>query len=193
MIESYNALPPPTSPAWAATLNASLTANSTAALRNATSLNLVGSLHTAPGCNVVAPGRQAGVQESTTCDATQNGNEGCGVDLGSATRVRDWNAGGGGWYVLWRDFERCALPLLCRLARPVTDASALAFAVAVRSPSTLSLATRARSRLISSRRPRPSTHPPGPSPPPPTSPFLIAPSRPSARTRWSSTPVRVPP
>lgn len=100
MIEGSNSFPPSGSSSYLATFgstspNASLSSDQTTS-----------SLHTVATCNIQQLGTQLGTQMTTTCDASQNNNAGCGVEIGPRTFGSGWNEQGGGHYVLWRDFER---------------------------------------------------------------------------------------
>jgi len=104
IIEGSNALPPTNSPSYASTFTSASQANLTG-ITLATSTT--SSLHTIPECGLKEPwGLQSGTLESTVCDASQNGNAGCGVELGSGSWGEGWNEGGGGLYVMWRDIKK---------------------------------------------------------------------------------------
>lgn len=104
IIEGSNAWPVENSYAWTSTFGANTTANLTAAPLQTT--EDTASLHTIPTCNIEQTGLQTGVQVSTTCDATKNDNQGCGVELGTNTWGANWNNQNGGYYVLHRDFTK---------------------------------------------------------------------------------------
>lgn len=107
IIEGANALPAVNSAAYNATIGLTSPLIDTLPNTRATS-----SLHTSPGCLLESvPSYMTGQQGSTTCDATQNSNMGCGVEYGNNTFGAGGsfgagvNAQGGGWYAMWRDME----------------------------------------------------------------------------------------
>ncbi|KAJ7259093.1 endo-beta-glucanase [Mycena haematopus] len=60
-------------------------------------------LHTSPGCSMPASRTQIGTSLSLDCDATVNGNLGCGVSVDRAPGFGPtFNAEGGGWYAIER-------------------------------------------------------------------------------------------
>ncbi|KAJ7859104.1 glycoside hydrolase family 16 protein [Mycena leptocephala] len=60
-------------------------------------------LHTSPGCTMPAARTMSGTPVQLDCDATVNGNAGCGVKLAQATSYGPtFNANGGGWYAMER-------------------------------------------------------------------------------------------
>lgn len=105
IIEGSNAWPGEETDAWKATFPSSGPNRTAAFLQTDQD---TASLHTIPSCNVEQEGRQTGVQASRGCDANINNNQGCGVELGNATWGSSWNANNGGYYVLHRDFSKCA-------------------------------------------------------------------------------------
>ncbi|KAJ7647389.1 glycoside hydrolase family 16 protein [Roridomyces roridus] len=62
----------------------------------------LGSLHTTPNCNMTQTRNQRGQTVSTTCDASFNYNQGCGVDFKPDSYGPGFNEGGGGWYAMQR-------------------------------------------------------------------------------------------
>ncbi|KAJ6588043.1 glycoside hydrolase family 16 protein [Mycena capillaripes] len=60
-------------------------------------------LHTSPGCTMPASRTMTGTAVQLDCDATINGNAGCGVKLAQATSYGlAFNGNGGGWYAMER-------------------------------------------------------------------------------------------
>ncbi|KAJ7218231.1 glycoside hydrolase family 16 protein [Mycena haematopus] len=60
-------------------------------------------LHTSPGCTMPASRTMTGTALQLDCDATVNGNAGCGVKLAQGTSYGPtFNVNGGGWYAMER-------------------------------------------------------------------------------------------
>ena len=103
VIEGANALPTPNGNAW----NATSPINPTEGRTNEN----VASLHIKGTCQL-APQYQLGQVGQVTCDASINGNTGCGVYLGGNETYgvgsfgQEFNNNGGGWYAMWRDYEK---------------------------------------------------------------------------------------
>jgi hypothetical protein len=61
---------------------------------------------------MLTPQYQLGEVGQVTCDARINGNTGCGVYMGGNETYgvgsfgQEVNNNGGGWYALWRDYEK---------------------------------------------------------------------------------------
>ncbi|CAE6479939.1 unnamed protein product [Rhizoctonia solani] len=61
------------------------------------------SLHTTPNCNMTGTSRtMTGVAASDQCDASVNGNQGCGVTFEPGSFGKGFNTKGGGWYAMRR-------------------------------------------------------------------------------------------
>ncbi|KAG2079230.1 glycoside hydrolase family 16 protein [Suillus decipiens] len=58
------------------------------------------SLHTTPDCIMSEVRSQKGSTESTSCDASVNSNQGCGVSFGQDSYGASFNAMGGGFYIM---------------------------------------------------------------------------------------------
>lgn len=71
----------------------------------------VASLHIEGTC-MLTPHYQMGDLGQVTCEARINGNTGCGVYMGGNETYgvgsfgQQVNSVGGGWYALWRDYEK---------------------------------------------------------------------------------------
>ncbi|KAH7910586.1 concanavalin A-like lectin/glucanase domain-containing protein [Hygrophoropsis aurantiaca] len=61
------------------------------------------SLHTTPGCTIPQPFVPSSNILSTNCDASVNGNQGCGISLDYGTYGRPFNQANGGYYAMRRD------------------------------------------------------------------------------------------
>ncbi|KAJ7233290.1 glycoside hydrolase family 16 protein [Mycena haematopus] len=80
-------------------------------------------LHTSPGCRMPASRTQTGHSLRLNCDATQNGNLGCGVRIRQATSFGPrFNAAGGGWYAIERTRSFIAVWFWPRNAKNMPDA-----------------------------------------------------------------------
>lgn len=102
------------STAWTATV----TSGNTTSLQNSTLGNVPSlaqdavSLHTSDNCQLKNSTFMTGTIGSDTCSAYLNSNMGCGVVLAPNTTFgqdslgRGLNAGGGGWYAMWRDVQK---------------------------------------------------------------------------------------
>lgn len=60
------------------------------------------SLHTSPNCTMPTTRAMTGSVTSTICDADYNSNQGCGVSGVPLSYGADFNAAGGGWFVMQR-------------------------------------------------------------------------------------------
>jgi len=104
IIEGANALPTPNGRAWNAT-NPTTPTDTYQLNENAASLHIQGTCQ-------LTPQYQLGEVGQVTCDARINGNSGCGVYMGGEETYgagsfgQQFNNNGGGWYAMWRDYEK---------------------------------------------------------------------------------------
>lgn len=103
-LEGANGLPTKYSSTWDATTGLASNANGT-------TVNTV-ALYTSDTCSISGGSFMNGQVDETACSAYVTGNTGCGVKMtGGEGAVNGsygagFNAGGGGWYAMWRDLKK---------------------------------------------------------------------------------------